>query len=80
MVDHELRFVIVPAYLLSMPPPPDVGPMRVSSYHNLIKLLTTVLTEHDNKMVPNFLNMCFSKKAFDSDLIYNSTLFGSFLA
>ena len=36
-VNNELRFVIVLVYLLSMPPPPDVGPMRVSVYLNVVK-------------------------------------------
>ena len=64
-VNNEVRFMIALLYLLSMPLPPDVRPMRVHIYCNLIKLLTTVLTKHVNKMAPNFLNMCFGKTVFE---------------
>ena len=82
-VNNELRFVIVLAYPLSMPPPPYVGPVRVSIYCVLIKFLTYILTKHVNKMVPDLQTMCFSKKGkekvFNSGLVDNSTLFRSFL-
>ena len=78
-VNNELRFMIVPAYPLSMPLPPDVGTMRVSIYHNVIKLLKTVSTKH-GKMAPIFSKHVLQQKGFDSGLIYNSTLFQSFLA
>ena len=32
LVNDELRFIVVPMYLLSMPPPPHFGPMMVSVY------------------------------------------------
>ena len=47
-VSNEVPFVIVLMYLLSMPLPPGGRPMRVSIYHNLIKLLTAVLTKQVN--------------------------------
>ena len=52
-VNNELRFLVVPGYPLSMPPPPDIGPMKVSSYLGSAGLLTTALTKYVNEMVPN---------------------------
>ena len=38
-VNDELRFIVGPAYLLSMPLPPDFGPMRVSIYFGFNKIV-----------------------------------------
>ena len=40
-------------YPLSMPPPPDIGPMKVSCYLGLAGLLTTALTKYVNEMASN---------------------------
>ena len=44
-VDDELGFIVVQMYPLSMPPPPDFGPMRVSVYISLNQIF----------------NLCFNK-------------------
>ena len=39
-VNKELRFVVVLTYLLFMPPPPDVGPMRGNVYLGFNKMFS----------------------------------------
>ena len=53
-VSDALRFIVVPMFPLPMPPPPDVGPMRVIVCLGFTKLLITVLMKYFNEMVPYF--------------------------
>ena len=53
-VNDELRFIAVPMYLLSIPLPPNFGPMRLSIYFGLNEDVNLSLTEYVDEMVPNF--------------------------